>query len=73
MKRKNLHWLLILTFVIGGILFIDQLWMFGLPISSIFPDLSAWDITDSDAIHHWMVGVVMMITSIVIMRRRKMI
>ena len=57
--------------VIGVVLVADQLWLFGIPIGPFLPDLSSWDITGSPVIHHWMLGVVLVIVGFVIMTRSK--
>ena len=48
----------ILLLFIGAILVIDELWMFGIPVGPILPDLSAWHV---EPFHHWMVGLVMIV------------
>ena len=45
---------------LGAILFLDQLWLFGIPFGPFLPDMSWLDPTGSEFIHHWMLGVVLM-------------
>jgi hypothetical protein len=51
--------------VIGAVLMLDELWMFGVPISPILPDLSAYHF---EPIHHWMIGLILVIVGIVALR-----
>lgn len=59
--------------LVGIILIVDQLYLFGIPFGGFLGDLSMWDITGSSAIHHWMVGVGLVIVGFVTSsgRRRK--
>jgi hypothetical protein len=56
-KRKALALILLIT----GIAFlIDELWMFGLPIGHILPDLSEFHIAlFGFQYHHWMTGIIL--------------
>ena len=47
-------------FIIGLILFVDQLYLFGIPFGPFLPDLSTLDPTGSDFFKHWMLGLVLM-------------
>lgn len=59
--------------VVGALLIIDQLWLFGIPIGPLFVDLSQFDPTQSPLIHHWMLGVVMILFAVFVFKdnRRK--
>lgn len=48
----------IILFIIGLILFIDELWMFGIPFGPILPDMSMLHV---EPFHHWMWGILLMI------------
>lgn len=67
--RSKIRWSLI-AFAAGVILFADQLYMFGIPFGGYLGDLSAWDITGLDYVHHWMVGVFLMVAGMVMGARR---
>jgi hypothetical protein len=56
-KRKAFAIILILS----GIVFLtDELWMFGLPIGHILPDLSEFHIAPFGfQYHHWMTGIIL--------------
>ena len=73
LTREAKHWILLSILIIGAILVIDQLWLFGLPTQPILPDLSALDPTGSDILHHWMIGIVLVGITVFIMRRRGML
>jgi len=55
MKRRIIG---IIIFIIGLVLFIDELWMFGVPFGPILPDMSVLHI---EPFHHWMLGVLLMV------------
>lgn len=57
--------------VIGALLIIDQLWLFGIPIGPLFVDLSQFDPTQSPLIHHWMLGVVMILFAVFVFKDGK--
>jgi hypothetical protein len=57
--KKNL---LIIVFFAGFILFVDELWMLGIPFGHILPDMSAVHI---EGVHHWMIGLAFMIVLMV--------
>jgi hypothetical protein len=69
-KRK----ILALLFMITGIVFLtDELWMFGLPIGHVLPDLSEFHIAlFGFQYHHWMTGAILIIGAAVILRRDNM-
>jgi parallel beta-helix repeat protein len=48
----------LIFFLVGFILFYDELWMFGIPLGRILPDLSDFHI---DGVHHWMFGLFLML------------
>ena len=70
--RLKLRLLIMSAVIIGAILVIDELWMFGIPIGPILPDLSQWHI---EPYHHWMVGVALlsMISYLIMKKRREVI
>lgn len=47
--------------LVGLVLIVDQLYLFGIPFGGFLGDLSRFDITGSPYIHHWMVGVVLVV------------
>jgi hypothetical protein len=47
-----------MTFIVGFILFFDELWMFGIPLGHILPDMTDFHI---EGMHHWMLGVFLMV------------
>jgi hypothetical protein len=51
----------LVIFIVGALLFYDEVWMFGLPYGHILPDLSFLHV---GPIHHWMWGLLMMIVSL---------
>ena len=46
------------NFLVAFILFIDELWMFGIPFGPFLPDMSVIHI---EGVHHWMIGLILMI------------
>lgn len=46
----------IFLILVGLVLILDQLWLFGVPFGPFLPDLSWLDPTHSDLFHHWMLG-----------------
>ena len=67
--KSKIRWSMI-AFIAGVILFVDQLYLFGIPFGGFLGDLSAWDITGLENIHHWMVGVLLMVAGMVMGARR---
>jgi hypothetical protein len=64
MKRNALAIILILT---GIVFLVDELWMFGLPIGHILPNLSEFHITILGLqYHHWMTGTVLIVLALII-------
>lgn len=59
---------LVIIFTIGMVLFLDQLYMlpFGINFGGFLPDLSWLDPTQTytDEFHHWMIGLVLMVFSL---------
>ena len=55
---------------IGLILVLDQLWLFGIPIGPFLPDLSGVDPTGLAWVHHWMLGLFMVVLGILLVRRK---
>ena len=47
-----------ILFLVGFILFYDELWMFGIPLGRILPDLTIFHV---EGFHHWMVGLSLML------------
>jgi len=64
-KRKALAIVLVL---IGIVFLVDELWMFGLPIGHILPDLSEFHIAPFGfQYHHWMTGIILLILALVLL------
>lgn len=60
-KKRDFAILLLLA---GIVFLIDELWMFGLPIGHILPNLSEFHIAPFGfQYHHWMTGIVLLILS----------
>jgi len=57
--------------LVGMILILDQLWLFGIPFGPFLPDLSWLDPTGSDLFHHWMLGVVLVLGGIFLFNGRR--
>jgi hypothetical protein len=54
---------------VGLVFLVDELWMFGLPIGHVLPDLSEFHIAPFGfQYHHWMTGVILIALSLVILR-----
>ena len=61
-KRKVLAAVLIL---VGIVFLVDELWMFGLPIGHILPDLSEFHIAlFGFQYHHWMTGIILLVLAL---------
>lgn len=58
--------------VLSLILIVDQLYLFGIPVGGFLGDLSAYDITGHPDIHHWMVGLALLMCIFLYMKRRKL-
>ena len=65
------NWVKIGLIVIGAILILDQLRLFGIPFPSFLPNLADLDPTRSDDIHHWMLGLVMVVVGILLPTKRR--
>ncbi len=51
----------VFLFLIGLVFLADELWMFGLPIGHILPDLSEFHIAPFGfQYHHWMTGLILL-------------
>ena len=62
----------ILLFLTGIVFLIDELWMFGLPIGHVLPDLSQFHIAPFGfQYHHWMTGLILITLSTSILRRER--
>lgn len=59
--------------IVGVILVIDQLYLFGIPIGPFLPNLGSLDPTQpyTDVFHHWMVGVVLIFVALFVIRDRR--
>lgn len=57
----------VVTITIGLILFLDQLFLFGLPFGGFLPDLSRFDPTGSQYFRHWMIGLVLVLGGSLVM------
>ena len=59
---------LVIIFTIGMVLFLDQLYLlpFGINFGGFLPDLSWLDPTQTytEVFHHWMIGLVLMVFSL---------
>jgi len=59
---------------VGLILFLDEVWMFGIPFGGWFGDMSRYDLTGSPVIHHWMLGLALLaggLISLIRLRHKK--
>ena len=66
-KKKIFAILLLLT---GIVFLVDELWMFGLPIGHLLPDLSAYHIAPFGfQYHHWMTGLILITLSASVLHR----
>lgn len=65
------NWLKIILIVIGSVLVIDQLYLFGFPIGGFLPDLSIYDPTGSPFLRHWMLGVALIVIGAIIPSRKR--
>ncbi|MHA2156151.1 MAG: hypothetical protein ACXABU_12475 [Candidatus Hodarchaeales archaeon] len=61
-QKKLKENLLIIVFFAGFILFVDELWMLGIPFGYILPDMSVLHI---EGVYHWMIGLAFMIVLMV--------
>ena len=68
--ENNLFILLLIIMAFGIFLILDELWMFGIPIGHFLPDMSAWD-GYNDAVHHWMLGAILVSISLYLILRDK--
>lgn len=60
--------LAIILILIGVIFLVDELWMFGLPIGHILPDLSEFHIAPFGfQYHHWMTGIILLFVALVLL------
>jgi hypothetical protein len=67
-KRRILGILFLLT---GIVFLVDELWMFGLPIGHVLPDLSEFHIAPLGLqYHHWMTGIILIIAAAVLLHHR---
>jgi hypothetical protein len=68
-NRMKWRTLVVLSLVLFGlVLLIDELWMFGIPIGGLLPDMTQYHL---DSFHHWMLGVVLLFGGIVMYRELK--
>jgi len=64
-KRKALA---IIFILIGIVFLVDELWMFGLPLGHILPDLSEFHIAPFGfQYHHWMTGIILLILALALL------
>jgi hypothetical protein len=59
-------------FLLAGIVFlVDELWMFGLPIGHVLPDLSEFHIAPFGLqYHHWMTGIILIIAAALLLHHQ---
>ena len=50
----------LVLFVIGLVLLLDEIWMFGIPLGSPGWLIGDWSWLHVEPFHHWMLGVVLM-------------
>jgi hypothetical protein len=66
-RRRVLAIILLLS---GLVFLVDELWMFGLPIGHVLPDLSEFHIAlFGFQYHHWMTGLVLITIAVLLLRR----
>ena len=65
----------VVLFLLTGIVFlIDELWMFGLPLGHLLPDLSQFHIAPFGfQYHHWMTGLILITMSGLLFRRDRIL
>jgi len=69
--KKRVRLVIGVLLALAILLITDQLYLFGIPIGGFLGDLSAYDITGSPDLHHWMVGVVLFVSLIIITYKHK--
>ena len=70
-KRDRLKLLLMGMVTVGVILIADQLYLFGIGSGPFLPDLSSLDITGSEEVHHYQVGILLLMCSLLIWRKKR--
>ena len=63
LNKRQYRGLIIGTFMVGVILILDQLYLFGIPFGGFLGDVSQYDPTRNPEIHHWMLGVALLFIS----------
>ena len=58
----------VILFVLGMILILDELRLFGIPFGGFLGDWSALHITP---FHHWMLGVFLVVLSLILSQRKR--
>lgn len=70
-KHDRLKLLLFAMVTVGVILIADQLYLFGIGSGPFLPDLSGFDITGREDFHHYHVGILLLLGSLLIYRRKR--
>lgn len=69
-NRMKKGTLVVLTLVLLGlVLLIDELWMFGIPIGGLLPDMTEYHV---EPFHHWMLGIVLILGGIIMYKELKL-
>lgn len=64
-KRKGLA---IIFILVGLVFLVDELWMFGLPVGHILPDLSEFHIAPFGFQYHdWMTGIILLLLALILL------
>lgn len=63
----------LILMIIGTILVLDQLYLFGIPFGGFLGDIGYLDPTQAvtDVFHHWMVGVVLIVLGVMFLSNDK--
>ena len=58
----------LLLLIIGLVLVLDEIWMFGVPLGGPGWLIGDWRFIHVEPFHHWMLGAVMIVTGGVMMK-----
>jgi len=52
----------VLLIIVGLVLFLDEIWMFGIPLGGPGWLIGNWSFLHVEPFHHWMLGVALIFT-----------